>query len=85
MGTLDLAAQLVLFEQSQAMSRHRVSPSPTLHNTITHTQLPTVGLHYTGTRPTHNVVCPSGAEPEAHNSAMGWHWNTHTKLSPSVP
>ena len=41
----------------------------------------------------HNVVCPSGAwfenrphstpsyppcvEPEARNSAVGWHWNTH--------
>ena len=58
------------FREEQAMSRHRVSPSPFLsssHTTQTQLlykqspwpQLPPV--HYTDTRPTSNVVCPSGA------------------------
>ena len=25
-----------------------------------------------------NVIYPPFAEPEARNSAVGWHWNTHT-------
>ena len=24
------------------------------------------------------AIYPSCAEPEAHNCAVGWHWNTHT-------
>ena len=47
-------------------------------------------LNTVDTRPTHNVVCvirkyttlnaiyPPCVEPEAHNIAVGWHWNTHT-------
>ena len=60
------------FREEQAKSRHRVSPSPFIinpHNTITlHKQLhlqsrePQLSpVHYTDTRPTRNVVCPSGA------------------------
>ena len=63
------------FRDEQAMSRHRVSPSPILsshtpqHNYIIlhkqlHVQLPELQLptvHYTDTRPTSNVVCRSGA------------------------
>ena len=49
--------------------------------------------HYTDTLPTRNVVCPSSAwfenrprvtpcaEPEANNSAVGWHWNRQTDFS----
>ena len=76
METLSLAAPLVLFEKSRlrADTGFHLLPSfhhrhPTLHSTITlHKQLhiqspypllPTV--HHTDTRPTRNVVCPSGA------------------------
>ena len=24
-----------------------------------------------------NAIYPPRVEPEAHNSAVGWHWNTH--------
>ena len=106
MGTLSLAAPLVLFEKSRlwAGTGFHLLPSfhhhPTQHNYITQTVTHRVTLtltsniiHYTDTRPTRNVVCPSGAwlknrphskpcppcvEPEARNSAVGWHWNTHT-------
>ena len=58
------------FREEQAMSRHRVSPSPFLsssHNnttqtvTLTVTLTSTFSLHYTNTHPTCNVVCPSSA------------------------
>ena len=58
------------YQEEQAMSRHRVSPSPFLSSSS-----PTTQLHYTNsytyshpnlnfleyTHPTRNVVCPSGA------------------------
>ena len=57
------------FREQQAMSWHRVSRSPFLSSSSSHTtqlhiqsslpQLPIV--HNTDTHPTHNVVCPSGA------------------------
>ena len=28
-----------------------------------------------------NAIYPPCAEPEAHNSAVGWHWNTHTVIN----
>ena len=74
MGTLSLAAPLVLFEKSMlwAGTGFHLLPSfhhhPTQHNNTTQTVTHTVTLtstsytvHYTDTHPTRNVVCPSGA------------------------
>ena len=68
-GDVKPGGPLGAFREEQAMSRHRVSPSPFLSSsshttqTVTHTvtqpQLSTVP--YTDTRLTRNVVCPSGA------------------------
>ena len=78
-GDIKLGGPLGAFREEQAMSRHRVSPSPFLpfiiiipQNTITpqkqlHLQSPQPQLpmvHYTDTRPTRNEVCPSGASFE---------------------
>ena len=76
MGTLSLAIPLVLFEKNRlwAGTGFHLLPSfhhhhhPTQHNyttqTVTHTVTRTstsYSTHYTDTRPTRNVVCPSGA------------------------
>ena len=68
-GDVKPGGPLDAFREEQAMSRHRVSPSPfvssssnttqTLTHTVTLTSLPPI--HYTDTRPTRNVACPSGA------------------------
>ena len=73
MGTLSLAAPLVLFREEQAASWHRVSPSPFLSLSHHTTQLHYTN-NYTYSHPNlnflqytiqilipHNVVCPSGA------------------------
>ena len=73
-GDVKPCGSLGTFREEQAVSRHRVSPSPfhhhrpTQHNYTTQTVTHTVTLtstsnivHYTDTRPTRNVVCPSGA------------------------
>ena len=108
MGTLSLAAPLLLFEKCRlwAGTGFNLLPffhhHPTQHNCTTQTVTHTVTLTstfsrtlaYTATHPTCNVVCPSGAwfenrphltpsvhlawNPEACNSAVSWHWNTHT-------
>ena len=73
-GDVKSGCPLGAFQKEQAMSRHWVSPSPflsssshttqiTLHKQL-HIQSPEPQLstvHYTDTRPTRNVVCPSGA------------------------
>ena len=73
-GDVKPGSPLGAFRKEQAMSRHRVSPSPFLSST----SIRTTQLHYTNsytyshpnfnflqyttdTRPTRNVVCPSGA------------------------
>ena len=73
-GDVKPGRPLDAFRKEQAMSRHRVSPSPFLSSSSSHT----TQLHYTNsytyshpnpnflqysidTRPTRNVVCPSGA------------------------
>ena len=64
-GDVKPGGPLCAFREEQAMSRHRVSPSPFIipHNTVTHT----VTLSSTSYsilyryRPIRNVVCPSGA------------------------
>ena len=71
MGTLSLAAPLVLFEKSRlwAGTGFHLLPSfhhhPTQHNnttqTVTLTVILTSTIHYTDTHPIRNVVCPSGA------------------------
>ena len=72
MGTLSLAAPLVLFEKSMlwAGTGSHLLPSfhhPTQHNNTTQTVTLTViltstfSLHYTDTHVTRNMVCPSGA------------------------
>ena len=84
MGTLNLAAPLVLFKKSRlwAGTRFHLLPffhhHPTQHNYITQTVTHTVILtstfsstHYTDTRPTRNVVCPSGVwiENKPHSTS----------------
>ena len=75
MGTLSLAAPLVLFEKSRlwASTGFHLLPSfhhhhhPTQHIYTTQTVTRTViqaqlyTVHYTDTRSTRNVICPSGA------------------------
>ena len=82
MGTLSLAAPLVLFEKSRLWAGTRFHFSlPFIiipHNTITlHKQLhiqsslPQLSpVHYTDTRPTRNVICPSSAWSENRPRSM---------------
>ena len=71
-GDVKPGGPLGAFREEQAMSRHRVSPSP-FHHPIQHnytTQTVTLRVTLTSTfsntlptdtHPTRNVVCPSGA------------------------
>ena len=84
-GDVKPGGPLGAFREEQAMSQHRVSPSPFLsssshtpqHNYTTHTvtQPQLSPVHYTDIRPTLNAIYPPCVEPEAQNSAVGWHWN----------
>ena len=73
-GDVKPGGPLGAFWEEQAMSRHRISPSPFLSSSSSHTtQLhytnsytyshPNLNIlqHRTDTLPTRNVVCPSGA------------------------
>ena len=72
-GDVKPGGPLGAFREEQAMSRHRVSPSPFLSSSSHTTQLhytnsytysyPNLDFlqHCTDTRPSRNVVCPSGA------------------------
>ena len=104
MGTLSLAAPLVLFEKSRLRVGTGFHLLPSYHHPTQH------NLHYTNSytysHPNLNFlqytiqilvphvmwsaqavrefkidhtngIYPPCAEPEARNSAVGWHWNTH--------
>ena len=70
------------FREEQTMNRHRVSPSPFLSSSSHTTQLHYTSIytyshpnfnflvHYTDTRPTCNVVCPSNAWIENRPHSM---------------
>ena len=101
-GDVKPGGPLGAFREEQAMSWHRVSPSPFLSSSSHTTR-----LHYTYIHPNLNflqctiqiliphvmwsvqavreskidhtyVIYPPCAEPKARNSAVGWHWKTHT-------
>ena len=106
-GDVKPGGPLGAFREEQAMSRHRVSPSPFLSSSSFHT----TQLHYTNSytysHPNLNfleytiqILVPHVmwsaqavrdskidhtqrhlfpcVEPEARNSAVGWHWKTYT-------
>ena len=83
-GDVKPGGPICAYREEKAMSRHRVSPSPFLSSsshtpqynyntrTLTHTVTlsSTSTVRYTDTRPTRNVVCPSGAWIEKKATQM---------------